>query len=467
MIESAQPDPVAMARMVAANPSLLRAMAPGRSLAGLLKSSFRDPRLRQLFGRYATYVGGSPYRCPALLSLIWQAEAAGVWVVEDGMHALAAALAALIEARGGRLRYNAHVSRILSDSDGVTGVALSGGMVLPATRVIFNGDPRALALGHLGAGGQAVDPRLATAPRTLSAQVWAFRAAARGPDLAHHNVFFCADAARDFRTLERGRLPAGYHALPLRRGSRAAGVTPARGTLRDHSERPAADTGAPRRQGVRDMPPTDLPGAQTLRPELFAGAGKTCADDAKRVRRALSGQRRVALRAEPARDARRAPASAGAHGSEGALPVRRRVSPGSGGPDGGHLRPARGRGDLDGPNFNLAVPPNGYAWWYVDALSDCGTRALSVIGFIGSVFSPWYAWSGRRDPENHVCINVATCGPGGRFTMTDRGRGALRQSPRRFEVGPSAMTWERGTLVIDVNEISGPPAIGRVRGRSG
>jgi hypothetical protein len=48
-------------------------------------------------------------------------------------------------------------------------------------------------------------------------------------------------------------------------------------------------------------------------------------------------------------------------------------------------------------------------------------RAVSVIGFIGSVFSPWYAWSGRGDPGNHCCINVATYGRGGRFAMTDRG----------------------------------------------
>ncbi|MGR3494478.1 carotenoid 1,2-hydratase [Citreimonas sp.] len=98
-------------------------------------------------------------------------------------------------------------------------------------------------------------------------------------------------------------------------------------------------------------------------------------------------------------------------------------------------------------------------------MSDCGTRALSVIGFIGSVFSPWYAWSGRRDPENHVCLNVATYGPGGRFAMTDRGRAALRQDPRRIDIGPSSMTWERGALVIDVNEIGGPPLFGRIRGR--
>jgi carotenoid 1,2-hydratase len=88
-----------------------------------------------------------------------------------------------------------------------------------------------------------------------------------------------------------------------------------------------------------------------------------------------------------------------------------------------------------------------------------------VIGFIGSVFSPWYRWSGRRDPQNHVCINVATYGPGGRFTMTDRGRTALRQSADRFEVGPSAMTWTGSQLVIDVEEWSAPPLVDRVRGR--
>ncbi len=87
-----------------------------------------------------------------------------------------------------------------------------------------------------------------------------------------------------------------------------------------------------------------------------------------------------------------------------------------------------------------------------------------MIGFIGSVFSPWYRWSGRRDPQNHCCINVATYGPQGRFTMTDRGRPALRQSEDVFEVGPSSIRWEGDRLVIEVNEIASPPLISRVRG---
>ncbi|MCR9126818.1 MAG: carotenoid 1,2-hydratase [Rhodobacteraceae bacterium] len=88
-----------------------------------------------------------------------------------------------------------------------------------------------------------------------------------------------------------------------------------------------------------------------------------------------------------------------------------------------------------------------------------------MIGFIGSVFSPWYRWSGRRCPQNHVCINVATYGPGGRFTMTDRGKQALRQTASRLQVGPSMMRWDGRQLVIDIDEVSGPPVIGRVRGQ--
>ncbi|MEM6657613.1 MAG: carotenoid 1,2-hydratase, partial [Pseudomonadota bacterium] len=93
------------------------------------------------------------------------------------------------------------------------------------------------------------------------------------------------------------------------------------------------------------------------------------------------------------------------------------------------------------------------------------SRAISIIAFIGSVFSPWYRWSGRKDPENHVCINVATYGPGGRFTMTDRGRSALKLTSDSITVGPSSMRWCGDSLVIDIDEIGAPPLISPVRGQ--
>ena len=62
------------------------------------------------------------------------------------------------------------------------------------------------------------------------------------------------------------------------------------------------------------------------------------------------------------------------------------------------------------------VGRDGYAWWYVDALSDDGQHGLTIIAFIGSVFSPYYAWARRRgpaDPLNHCALNVALYGTGG------------------------------------------------------
>ncbi|SIS56058.1 carotenoid 1,2-hydratase [Phaeovulum vinaykumarii] len=97
-------------------------------------------------------------------------------------------------------------------------------------------------------------------------------------------------------------------------------------------------------------------------------------------------------------------------------------------------------------------------------MSEEGDRAVSVIGFIGSVFSPWYRWSGRKNPEDHCCINVATYGRNGRFTMTDRGRAALRQSEDELRVGPSRMYWTGRQLIVEVEEISAMPHVSRVRG---
>lgn len=87
-----------------------------------------------------------------------------------------------------------------------------------------------------------------------------------------------------------------------------------------------------------------------------------------------------------------------------------------------------------------------------------------MIGFIGSVFSPWYAWSGRKNPKNHCCINVVTSGMTGRFAMTDRGSGALRQSKDTLEVGPSQMHWTGRELIITINEWGALPMVAPLRG---
>lgn len=118
------------------------------------------------------------------------------------------------------------------------------------------------------------------------------------------------------------------------------------------------------------------------------------------------------------------------------------------------------------------MAPGGYAWWYVDALSDDGQHGLTVIGFVGSVFSPYYAWArgrhgGVADPLDHCAINVALYGPArslSRWAMTERRRASVQRDAASLQVGASRMHWEGDALVIDIDERTAPlPS--RLRGR--
>lgn len=206
MLQSADPSRLKLAIQCLRNPQILKQMAPFASLADLLDRSFDDPRLAQLFGRYATYVGGSPYQVPALLALIWQAEAAGVWKIRGGMYRLALVLEALSKARGAQILYDSHVARIDSVLGRATGVTLADGTTLRADVVVFNGDPRALSTGALGNACNMLAPQTKTRQRSLSAQVWSFAAQPSGPELAHHNVFFRNAPKPEFDALAQGKL---------------------------------------------------------------------------------------------------------------------------------------------------------------------------------------------------------------------------------------------------------------------
>jgi carotenoid 1,2-hydratase len=102
---------------------------------------------------------------------------------------------------------------------------------------------------------------------------------------------------------------------------------------------------------------------------------------------------------------------------------------------------------------------------------------LTVIAFVGSVFSPYYAWARRRQgdalapAESHCALNVALYRrPAGssRFehlwAMTERGERAVHRAPERLKIGPSQLAWIGDTLQIDIDEWTAPLPQ-RLRGR--
>ncbi|MEM7670893.1 MAG: carotenoid 1,2-hydratase, partial [Pseudomonadota bacterium] len=83
---------------------------------------------------------------------------------------------------------------------------------------------------------------------------------------------------------------------------------------------------------------------------------------------------------------------------------------------------------------------------------------------MGSVFSPYYYWAGRKDPENHVSFNVALYGPhSNRWTMTERSSAALSRDQTHFSLGKSAMAWDGEVLTLNLHERA-VPHLSRVSG---
>lgn len=188
-------------------------------------------------------------------------------------------------------------------------------------------------------------------------------------------------------------------------------------------------------------------------------------DDTIGVRPDVSRDGRGSLRPGPARMGSLISEARNEHTNAGAFPGRGQRASGAWRPDGGDVGPLGGSGSSSLPGsglrFDTPVKPGGYLWWYLDGLSDDGLHGLTIIGFVGSVFSPYYAWARMRgggiaSPENHVALNVALYGPRRAWAMTERGPATLARSAERFSVGPSSMAWDGKTLTVAFDELSCP-----------
>nr|WP_306300164.1 1-hydroxycarotenoid 3,4-desaturase CrtD [Erythrobacter sp. LQ02-29] len=180
---------------------------PYRPLAAMVGEHFRDPRLRQLFGRYSTYSGSSPFVAPATLALIAEVERRGVWRIEGGMAAVASGLEQAARALGVRFAYDCEVARVETRAGHVQGVTLAGGERIEAEQVVLNADAAALADGLFGDAPARRTRAFDAGDRSFSAFTVALDARLKGVAPAHHTVFFSADSRAEFDALAAGRMP--------------------------------------------------------------------------------------------------------------------------------------------------------------------------------------------------------------------------------------------------------------------
>ncbi|MCU1689159.1 MAG: phytoene desaturase [Jatrophihabitantaceae bacterium] len=198
---------------------LLPAIAPGRSLRHVAHRYMRDPRLRMMADRFASYAGSAPSRIPAAYAVIAHLESAmGGWYVEGGLRRLIDAVEARAVRLGANLRLDTPVSAIISDGNDVTGVELADGTRLAADVVVATIDVgvtyQQLAAG-LGHGARRVRlaarrRRLGAAPRSLAGFSMLLGVRGATPGVAHHNVLFPAEYGDEYDSIfgDPARLPA-------------------------------------------------------------------------------------------------------------------------------------------------------------------------------------------------------------------------------------------------------------------
>lgn len=184
---------------------------PFRTMNGAIKSFVKSNKLRQLLGRFATYVGGSPYLAPATLNVIAHVElTGGVWYPRGGIYQIAVALEKLAREIGVDIRTEQNVKQILVSDGAASAVRLEDSTEIEARVVVSNVDVAMTYQTLLSDSGiqQERIMKMSSYEPSCSGFVLLLGIEGKHDKLAHHNIFFSADYEAEFEAIFTEGFPA-------------------------------------------------------------------------------------------------------------------------------------------------------------------------------------------------------------------------------------------------------------------
>lgn len=168
---------------------------------------FTQPKLVQLFNRYATYNGSDPYQTPATLNIIPHLEFnIGAFFPKKGMHDITLSLYQLALSLGVNYHFKAPVEEILVEKGKATGVRVNG-KEFKGDVVINNMD---MVNAYKTILKKEKQPKkLLEQPKSSSALIFYWGIKKVFPELDLHNILFSDDYRTEFNHIfERGNI---YH----------------------------------------------------------------------------------------------------------------------------------------------------------------------------------------------------------------------------------------------------------------
>jgi phytoene desaturase len=192
-------------------------VATTQTLAREVERRIADPHLRQIFLRFATYNGSSPYRTPATFNIIPYVEATfGPWYVRGGMVKIARELQALAERNGVMFRFDTTAVAVERNS-----ALAADGHRAKFDYLVCNADVLTAGATFLASlTSEKTRRTLQREPLSTSAFILFLGVRGRDLRLAHHNILFSDDYPREFDEIHTQKIapqqPTIYIAISAR-----------------------------------------------------------------------------------------------------------------------------------------------------------------------------------------------------------------------------------------------------------
>ena len=167
------------------------------NLHQLNKRHFKSKELVQLFDRYATYNGSSPYQTSGIMSMIPHLEMdIGTFFPLGGMYRITESLCGLAERMGVQFHFSSPVERILVNQGKADGIVLASGEKREADLIVSNMD--VFSTYHRLLTDQPKPKRILNQERSCSAIIFYWGVRKEFEELDLHNIIFSEDYRGEF-----------------------------------------------------------------------------------------------------------------------------------------------------------------------------------------------------------------------------------------------------------------------------
>ncbi len=165
---------------------------------------FNNPKIVQLFNRYATYNGSDPYQTPATLNIIPHLEYnIGAFFPKKGMVSITDSLVKLAEDLGVTFNYESKVEEILVTNKKASGIRFSNSLQQHIEKdvdiVVSNMDVTHTYRKLMPT--QQHPERLLNQPKSSSGVIFYWGIKQQFAELGLHNIFFSDDYRKEFQTM--------------------------------------------------------------------------------------------------------------------------------------------------------------------------------------------------------------------------------------------------------------------------